>query len=153
MRRITDKIFHWSVSPPTTTVADIRRWHKQAGFRDIGYHRVILHPASREFKVKPTEWWHLVKQGRPDAQAGAGVYPPRWVNPIAFHTCVVGDPSYPLDPLQAKAVLEVATVITGRYKSIEWVGGHRDYQANQCPGDEVYKLITNWAKANGFKQR
>lgn len=33
---------HHSASPVTTTLADIKKWHLERGFGDIGYHFVIL---------------------------------------------------------------------------------------------------------------
>ena len=42
MRRVEHIIIHCTDSDnPATTLADIRQWHKQRGFADIGYHWVI----------------------------------------------------------------------------------------------------------------
>ena len=42
-RQITDIIIHCSATPEGKdyTVADLRRWHKQQGWSDIGYHYVV----------------------------------------------------------------------------------------------------------------
>lgn len=60
MRTIDKIIIHCSDSPEgrNDTAADIRRWHKARGFRDIGYHYVI-------------DLDGTVEEGRPLAQAGA----------------------------------------------------------------------------------
>ncbi len=49
-------IIHHSASPRETTVETLRGWHRERGFSDIGYHRVIdgqarLH-ATRELTVQ-----------------------------------------------------------------------------------------------------
>ncbi len=43
MRKINKIILHCTATPEGryTTVEDIRRWHKQRGFRGIGYHYVV----------------------------------------------------------------------------------------------------------------
>jgi N-acetylmuramoyl-L-alanine amidase len=43
MRAIDKIIIHCSATPEgrVTTVEDIRRWHKERGFSDIGYHYVV----------------------------------------------------------------------------------------------------------------
>lgn len=43
MRKITEIIIHCSATPEGRdyTVADIDRWHKQRGFKMVGYHFVI----------------------------------------------------------------------------------------------------------------
>ena len=60
MRNINKIIVHCSATPEgkAFSVADIRRWHLQRGFSDIGYHFVIYLDGS-------------VHVGRPLAKAGA----------------------------------------------------------------------------------
>ena len=60
MRTIDKIIIHCSDSPEgrNDTAADIRRWHKARGFRDIGYHYVI-------------DLDGTVEEGRPLTQSGA----------------------------------------------------------------------------------
>lgn len=43
MRKINKIILHCSATPEgrKTTVEDIRRWHKERGWSDIGYHYVV----------------------------------------------------------------------------------------------------------------
>ena len=43
MRKINKIILHCTATPEGryTTVEDIRRWHKQKGFNDIGYHYIV----------------------------------------------------------------------------------------------------------------
>lgn len=60
MRRIDEIIIHCSDSPEgrNDKAEDIRKWHKQRGFNDIGYHYVI-------------DLDGTVEQGRSIEQAGA----------------------------------------------------------------------------------
>ena len=60
MRRIKEIIIHCSATPEGRdyTVEDITKWHKQRGFRTIGYHYVIY----RDGSIHP---------GRPIEQIGA----------------------------------------------------------------------------------
>ena len=45
-RTIKRIIIHHSASPVSTTVEDIDRWHKERGWRGIGYHYVCLEDGS-----------------------------------------------------------------------------------------------------------
>ena len=58
MRKIEKIIIHCSATPEGrhVTVKDITAWHKQRGFRTIGYHYVIylngeIHPGRKESEV------------------------------------------------------------------------------------------------------
>ena len=60
MREIKSIILHCSATPEGKdfTVADITRWHKERGFRTIGYHYVVYRDGT-------------VRKGRPVEQKGA----------------------------------------------------------------------------------
>lgn len=60
MRKIDEIIIHCSATPRgrDVTVAEIARWHRQRGFRTVGYHFVIYLDGS-------------VHRGRPIEQEGA----------------------------------------------------------------------------------
>ena len=60
MRQINQIIIHCSATPEgrDVTVDTIRQWHKQRGFRDVGYHYIIYRDGS-------------VHIGRPEAEQGA----------------------------------------------------------------------------------
>jgi len=147
-KRIKYLINHWSDTSPQSTVSDIRHIHLSKGWRDIGYHRVILHPDSRDFKVRPTRWDQLVKLGR---SLDEDLYIEQ--NEIGAHTlyhnansvgiCTIGSPRYDLDPLQATAIAMVNAILADRFelRLKDALMGHRDFNATQCPGDEIYQLI------------
>lgn len=145
MRKIQKIINHWSASGPSTTMADIRRWHVQNhGWRDIGYHRVILHP---DTVPNAKRWSDLVKLGRPldndpylsDLEVGAHTI---GLNSQSVGVCVISGPSSKLHPLQKTAIIEVNKALIKRFglKPSD-VYGHREFNKTQCPGDEVMTLI------------
>lgn len=77
MLRINFLAIHCSATPATATkvnAAEIRRWHRQNGWRDIGYHYVICRDG-------------LIEKGRPDDQPGA--HEPR-INGQSIAICLVG---------------------------------------------------------------
>ena len=76
MRRLDEIIIHCSATPEGKdfTVEDIRKWHKQRGFNDIGYHYVIYRNGS-------------IHAGRPVAQAGAHC---RGHNANSIGICYIG---------------------------------------------------------------
>ena len=39
--RVTKIVLHHAAAPKSTTVEDIKRWHLEKGWRDIGYHWLI----------------------------------------------------------------------------------------------------------------
>jgi N-acetylmuramoyl-L-alanine amidase len=148
--RITRIINHWSASSPFTTVAEIDRWHKERGYKRIGYHRVILHPKSLSV-LNPEglglQWNQLVKQGR-DLDLDVWLEP----NEVGAHTlgfnnasvaiCVVGGPGYPLHPLQRKALIQTNLILMARFGlTRNDLYCHRDLNHTQCPGNEIAGVI------------
>lgn len=154
MERIEYLVNHWSVTNPYVRVADIRRMHLQKGWRDIGYHRIILHPLSgdlvaRRQKKEPLEWWDLVKQGRPldedlyieQEEQGAHTL---YYNHNSVGICIIGHPSYKLHPLQVEAIIQTNFTLQDRFiLPINASVSHRDFNPTECPGDEIYKLIVS----------
>lgn len=147
-RRIQGVVFHYTDSGPETTVADVRSWHvKGRGWRDIGYHRVILHPESREFQRPPRNWWDLVKVGRhlnDDSFIDAneiGAHEPA-ANRTMPGVAVVNRPGLKLHPLQEEAIIQVAKIFASRFKyPIRNTHIHRDFRATGCPGEEIARLV------------
>lgn len=147
-RRIESLINHWSVTYPESTVQDLRDIHVRVNkWSDIGYHRVILHPDSHEFKKRPTEWWQLVKRGRylnddlyiEQKEIGAHTL---YKNSNSVGICTIGRPGVLLHPLQQLAVVMTNLTFLKRFKlPATAIGGHRDFNATECPGPDVYKLI------------
>lgn len=69
-------VVHCSATPngKSVSVADIRRWHKERGFKDIGYHWVIDVDGS-------------LHEGRPEDEIGAHA---QGVNARSIGVCLVG---------------------------------------------------------------
>lgn len=159
MQRIKNLIVHWSVSPPNTKVADIIRWHKEAGKRTIGYHRVIENEAvnsiKKGVKVKPMD---LVKQGRElnndvyldKIEIGAHTF---GRNHTSVGICVVGSPQRPPSPLQCEALYQTLEILRGRFKLNRGdVLGHGEAhgQATECPGVLLRRFLDLYRKAQDW---
>ena len=76
MRTIDMLVVHCSATPPDRDIGaeDIRRWHRDRGWADIGYHYVIRRPGEVEI-------------GRPVARVGAHAY---GHNSRSIGICLVG---------------------------------------------------------------
>ena len=76
MREINEIIIHCSATPPDMDIGveEIREWHRQRGWSDVGYHEVIRRNGLRE-------------HGRPLNEIGAHAYGHN-VNSIGI--CLVG---------------------------------------------------------------
>lgn len=149
--KIIGGVVHWSASGEQTTVEDIRSWHVGRGWRDIGYHRVILHPDSRAFKKLPaTKWGELVKLGReldedPWLVGNEIAAAAKGHNHNRLHICVVGSPGYRLHTWQKYAVYKTIRTLSKRYdlEAKDWSGHNQlsGHKANQCPGPDALDLI------------
>lgn len=125
MRVIRKIIIHCSATPEGrhTTVDDIRRWHLQRGFSDIGYHFVIYLDGS-------------IHVGRPEGQNGAHCL---GQNADSIGVCYVGGmdrnnkiPKDTRTPAQKAAMKRLVEGLRQKYRKAE-VYGHRDFAAKACP--------------------
>lgn len=149
-RRIKYIVNHWADMGPKTTVSDIRAIHLRKGWRDIGYHRIILHPESKQFERPPEDWWSLVKTGRylnedlyvEEKEVGAHTL---HFNSVSVGVCTVGMPGLALHPLQREAIIRTNRVLVNRFQldPKAAIKGHRDFNPTQCPGDEIYALLSD----------
>lgn len=137
-RTITDIIIHCSATPEGKdyTVQDIRRWHKQQGWSDIGYHYVIYRNGH-------------IEAGRDVNVAGAHC---EGHNAKTIGVCYIGGVSK--DGKTAKdtrtlaqkaALLSLLTDLKAMYPNARIVG-HRDYdtKGKACPSFDAkieYKKI------------
>ena len=131
MRRIDKIIVHCSATPEGKdfTVADIDRWHRQRGFRCIGYHYVIYRDGS-------------VHTGRPIEQVGAHC---KGQNAHSIGICYIGgcaaDGRTPKDTrteAQKTALRQLIRQLRSQYPSVT-VHGHREYANKACPCFDVRK--------------
>lgn len=144
-RKSTDYIaIHCSASRPSQVVNAkvIRQWHKARGFKDIGYHYVILRDGT-------------VEKGRPEAEMGAHVGEPTNYNPVSVGVCLVGGindntlgPENNFTDAQWGALTLLLSDLTMRYPKAR-VWGHRDFPGvkKACPCFDA----KGWAKKKGFR--
>lgn len=124
MREINDIIIHCTATRKNRhhTVDEIRRWHLERGFEDIGYHFVIyldgsLHP------------------GRPVDQVGAHAY---GHNQNSIGICYVGGldrrgrPANTLNKAQERTLVTLIKTLQAIFPQAA-LHGHNDYSPKQCP--------------------
>jgi N-acetylmuramoyl-L-alanine amidase len=134
MRNINKIIIHCSATPEGrhTTVADIKKWHLQRGFTDIGYHYVIYIDGS-------------LHDGRPIEQAGAHT---QGYNSNSIGICYVGgmtaDNKIPKDTrtLEQRATLKDLIITLKLRFPRATIHGHNEFANKACPSFDVQK--ENW---------
>lgn len=135
MRNINRIIIHYAYTPPQMDIGvdEIREWHKQRNFRDIGYHYVIRRDGT-------------VENGRPVEQAGAHTL---GHNADSIGICIVGgkernsnksEVNFTCAQWRSLSVLVKELLI--KYETITDISGHKDNAASECPGFNVRE----WAK-------
>ncbi len=131
MRKITEIIVHCSATPERKdfTVTDITRWHRQRGFRTIGYHYVVYRDGS-------------VHTGRQEGEIGAHC---TGHNACSIGICYIGglaaDGKTAKDtrtPEQRKALLMLLRRLRAKYPNAK-IHGHRDFAAKACPSFDATK--------------
>lgn len=135
MRAITKLIIHCSATPATADIGvkEIRAWHIQRGFTDIGYHFVVR----RDGTVEP---------GRPVAQQGAHCKAQHG-NVASLGLCMVGGVRRSGARLIAEdnftdaqwvAMTALVKSLQKQYPAIDTVLGHRDLEPRkECPSFSV----------------
>lgn len=130
-RDIKEIIVHCSATPEGKdfTVEDIRRWHLQRGFSDIGYHYVIYRDGSE----------HI---GRNESISGAHC---TGHNTISIGICYIGgmdkDNKNPKDtrtPEQKEALLKLLKNLKVKYPKAT-IHGHKEFANKACPSFDALK--------------
>jgi N-acetyl-anhydromuramyl-L-alanine amidase AmpD len=115
---------------------EIRRWHKNKGWSDIGYHYVIRLDGTRE-------------QGRSIDIQGAHAY---GFNKKSIGICIVGGVDENMKPLktiniaQEEELALLITEIDWSYPNID-IKGHNELSTKACPSFDVQ----DWLKESGYK--
>lgn len=132
MRTIDKIILHCSATPQgkSFTVADIDRWHRQRGFKSIGYHFVIYLDGS-------------VHHGRPIEQIGAHC---KGQNARSIGICYIGgcaaDGKTPMDtrtPEQKAALRSLVASLQQQFPHAS-VHGHYEFANKACPSFKICDL-------------
>jgi hypothetical protein len=114
---------------------EIRRWHMDRGWTDIGYHRLIDRNGKK-------------CDGRPMARDGAHTLRK---NKGTIGICLIGghgsaETDAPLDnftPAQLMAAREEIAALRKQFPTITRVSGHNEYAAKACPGFNVPKWLAS----------
>ncbi len=128
MRKIDKIIIHCSATPEgrEVSVEDIRRWHRQQGYEDIGYHYVVMLDGS-------------IARGRDESVAGAHC---KGYNRNSIGVCYVGGCDVRMRPKdtrtqrQRTALRSLIDELLGRYPAAT-VHGHCEFAAKACPCFDV----------------
>lgn len=127
MRKITELIWHCTATPEGRehTVADITKWHKDRGFRTIGYHKVVhLDGHVSEGRPETEEGAHCSAQGKNKGTLGY-VY--------VGGTDKKGQPKDTRTKEQKAAMLRLSREVIKKY-GITKISGHNDYDKGKaCP--------------------
>lgn len=130
MRTIDKIIIHCSDTPDgrSVTVDEIRRWHKERGFSDIGYHYVIMLDGS-------------VCDGRTLEQAGAHC---KGQNAHSIGICYVGGCDLNRRPKDTRTDAQ-KTAMAGLIRELKrrfptaTIHGHNEFANKACPSFDVQK--------------
>jgi len=131
MRKITEIIVHCSATPEGRhhTVGDIRAWHKQRGFKDIGYHYVVYLDGS-------------IHAGRSEAVVGAHC---TGHNKCSIGVCYIGGMTKDMKAAkdtrteaQKKALVQLLKQLKKKYPGAR-IYGHRNFAAKACPSFDAKK--------------
>lgn len=130
-RVIKEIIVHCSATPEGKdfTVSDIKRWHLERGFSDIGYHYVIYRDGS-------------IHVGRSESVAGAHC---TGHNTISIGVCYIGgmdstnkNPKDTRTQQQKDALLRLLKELKRKYPSAK-IYSHRDFANKACPSFDATK--------------
>ena len=137
MRQINEIIVHCSATKPewmedrptSEKVAEIRRWHMDRGWSDIGYHYAIDRDGT-------------IADARPVSRTGAHV---KGHNTGTIGVCLIGGhgsdandlPSEHFTAAQLSALRAHIDYLKAHHHGIKKVSGHNEYAAKACPGFRV----------------
>ena len=141
MTQIHTIVVHYSATYPDATVTReiVDKWHRDRGFREIGYHWFIRRDGTLE-------------EGRPEGTLGAHV---RGHNSGTIGICWAGGLDRATganvgvwNPTQAQIDCMVRLIhdIQGRWPDARRVVGHNDLAATECPGLPRGGVARWWAE-------
>lgn len=137
MRDIHLIVVHCSATPITMNIGaeEIKKWHIEKGWKDIGYHYVIRRNG-------------MIEKGRPDSVIGAHL---ENHNSNSIGICLVGGvdtknkPQNNFVPEQFKSLGNLIRILMSEYPKAV-VRGHNEYSTKACPSFDVQQ----WLKDKGM---
>lgn len=143
MRRIDEIIVHATATRPewgadqsnAWKVQQVRKWHLDRNFSDIGYHLLITRDGQ-------------VHTGRPIGRAGAHVKG-RNANSIGialfggFSGAATDQFEDHFTPEQDKALRKLIATLQEQYPTIAKISGHSEYAAKACPCFDVSEWLAD----------
>jgi N-acetylmuramoyl-L-alanine amidase len=126
MRKINNIVIHHTASPGhTTDMAKVTGWHKERGFKTIGYHYFI--PVTGEALV-----------GRPISQIGAHV---AGKNNDSIGICLAGNFEVEQPTPAQLGSLEILLInLFEQFPEAKLIG-HCDIGITLCPGKSLRKIV------------
>lgn len=134
MRNIDKIIIHCSATPEgrQTTIEEIKQWHLQRGWNDIGYHYVIYLDGT-------------IHKGRPESVVGAHC---SGYNKNSIGICYIGGCDKNMQPKdtrtegQKRALLEILKRLKRDYPNAT-LHGHNEFANKACPSFNVKEEYKN----------
>lgn len=130
MRRIDDIVIHCAATKEGLNfhASDIDRWHRQRGFKKIGYHYVI-------------DLDGTIEKGRDESEVGAHV---SGHNAHSIGICYIGGCDKDMKPkdtrtlAQKESIIRLLTQLLCKYPNAD-IKGHRDFPGvkKACPSFDV----------------
>lgn len=134
MRKINKIIVHCTATPEgrSVTVKDVDKWHRQRGWRKIGYHYLVglngeIHEGRKEWEVGAHTFGYN--------QHSIGV---AYVGGLTKS----GKPADTRTPEQRKSLIKLIRELKSRYHGAK-VYGHRDFANKECPCFDARKEYIN----------
>lgn len=137
MRHVNEIIVHatatrpewWADKPTSAKVAEIRRWHLERGFNDIGYHFLIDRDGTVS-KGRPIEKTGAHVKGHNTGSIGVSLFG-------GFGGVKDGKFSDSYTPAQEIALRELLTMLQTAHPTINKISGHSKYANKACPCFDV----------------
>jgi len=143
MRKIDRIIVHCSDSL-FGDAALIDRWHKERGWKSIGYHYVILnsYPDEAAQRLKRPQFWRdgEVQSGRPLEVTGAHV---KGANAGSVGICLIGREQFTAG--QFASLARLIAELKGQFSGLTVVG-HYEAQASADPPKSCPNLDMDWIR-------
>jgi len=147
VREISRIIIHCTASD-FGDVRSIRLWHRMRGFRDIGYHYLILNGRRMPFGQYIADEDGRIEPGRPWWQQGAHT---KGENYDSLGICLVGSPKLIGAPemwfteKQLESLKKLVAQLMVEFDiSAEKLHGHNEYAPKLCPGFRVESIRQWW---------